>query len=174
MSTLSTINYAVGQDSMQDAFDKTNTAIGTLNQFAGGTGSQILKKGSGTDFDVTWSSGLNSSSTTPITFSTGWSDGGAGLSTTAILDVIGNVEIRFHLSITTGGTSSVGTLSSTYRPLSTRRFVIADYNGTDGASSIMIIEIASSGAVTILKQSDGTKPADRGSLQFSISYSTLV
>lgn len=103
--------------------------------------------------------------TESITFNTGWTDAGSYIS------VIGNgdVEINFQGTTSTGGTTSVSTLPSWARPSRTKRFTIADYNGTNGPSELMVLNIDSTGEIKLFKQADGTKPSNRDIL-FTIRY----
>lgn len=105
-----------------------------------------------------------------FTFSTGWADG-AGSGTFATLSKISNtVELTINLSITTGGTATVTTLPTDIRPKSTKRVIIADYNGSDLATVLLLLEIAPSGVLTIRNQSNGAKPVNRDGLIATIIY----
>jgi len=104
-----------------------------------------------------------------FTFSAGWQNSG-GLGTFGVLDKISNtVEFTFNLEIQTGGTITVTTLPAAIRPATSKRFIIADYNGSDGASPLLIVNISSAGVVTIAVQTSGAKPSNR-SLLYTVNY----
>lgn len=156
-----------------DTFDivesKLDDTIDAVNEFSGGTTGQIWTKDSATDFDGSFKGPIVSSSSSAITYSTGW----AGTVVSSI-DVTGEVELSGELTISTGGTTTLGTISATYKPISSKRFTISDYNGSEGASAICVLDIASDGTITMVKQSDGTKPVNRSSFIFTVRYSSLI
>lgn len=96
-----------------------------------------------------------------FTFSTGWANG-TGLGTFAVLDKISNtVDLTFSMEIQTGGTTTVTTLPADIRPVTNKRFIVADFNGSDGASALLLVNISTLGVVTIAVQSTGAKPVNR-------------
>lgn len=149
--------------------DKVNAIVTAVNFFGGGTANQLLFKTNSNDFEVEWRNRVTTEALSG--YNTGWSASGTN---NVSISAIGDVHLDFNLGISTGGTTSVLTLATTYRPVTAKRFVIADYNGTDSASALMVINIATSGDITIFKQADGTKPINRTTLTFSINYNALV
>lgn len=127
------------------------------------------------DFDdatVKRLSSYTENSTSTVTYGTGWADA-AGAGSTISLRSNGDVELNANIEISAGGTIAAITLPAWAEPAVGKRFTISDYNGTDGASVLMILDISGT-AVTIYKQSDGTKPADRTTLTFTIRYNIYV
>lgn len=106
---------------------------------------------------------LNSGS---LTFSTGWSDGG-GFKFRLL--PYGDIELTFHVTISTGGNTTVGTIPTWARSAILKRYYVADYNGSDGASELCIIDISGS-TITMNKQSDGTKPSNRDNFFTTLRY----
>jgi len=101
-------------------------------------------------------------------YQTGWSNAG-GCKFREL--PFGDVEFTLHIAITAGGTTSVGSTPSWAQPAILKRYYIADYNGSDGASELLILDIAATtGAITIRKQSDGTKPANRADFYTTLRY----
>lgn len=163
---LDNINYGAGQDLVSEVYDKCNDTIDVVNTLENTTLHAVPYQASPTPFDIDWTTGLINSSS--ISYNTGWTG-----STTTRIYIGGLVEINGDFTITSGGTTSVGTLGAAYIPSVNKKFVIADYNGSDGASVLMILNIATDGTITIFKQSDGTKPANRNSLVFTVNYNIL-
>ena len=129
---------------------------------------QLTNAGTGTglaDYNAATVKNIYSISTGAITFSTGWSDNGTSFK----LMPLGEVEVQFSVTISAGGTTTVGTIPAAYAPASIKRFTVADYNGTDGASELCNIQINGTN-VLMLKQSDGTKPANRGGFLCTLKY----
>lgn len=100
-------------------------------------------------------------------FSTGWSNG-TGSGTLFKLYPNGDVDLSLNIVISTGGTTTVGAVPSWAIPANSKKFIVADYNGTDGPSELCVLTVGSN--ISLLKQSDGTKPSNRSAFSIDIRY----
>lgn len=103
-----------------------------------------------------------------LTFSTGWANDNVGAGTVFRMLPFGDVELTLDMQISTGGSITVGTVPAGFVPANAKRFMVSDYNNSDGASELCILNIASS--ITLAKQADGTKPANRSNFFCTIRY----
>lgn len=131
---------------------------------------QVGTTGSGiADWDSTTVKSLSEQRSDDIqTYQTGWSNAGS----CQFKELpFGDIEFTLNVAISAGGTTSVGTAPSWAIPAFLKRYYMGDYNGSDGASELLIMDIAATtGAITIVKQADGTKPSNRGSFYQTVRY----
>lgn len=163
---LSNINYAAGQDSMQDVFDKTNLGIDTINVQAGGVADQMLTKDSATDFDYTWkniSSVLaayySAGTWTDFTLSSGYTsaaESGSNAKAQYRKDTFGNIEIKGHITVGVIATNTFATLPVAHRPASPRIYMAGSYGGTTFGDFVLVVN--SNGDIQVVNQ-DGTNLA---------------
>lgn len=131
---------------------------------------QLTNAGTGTglaDYNSTTVKALNKQRTDGLlTVNTGWD--GSGVKFREL--PFGDIELSLGVGITAGGTIDIGTIPSYAIPTFTKRFYVADYNGTDGASDLCILNIISTGVIQLYKQVDGTKPANRNDFITTVRY----